>query len=385
MELADSAAALGIERFVLDDGWFEGRRDDTSNLGDWAPDSGLFPEGLTPLIRHVQGIGLDFGLWVEPEMVSPDSRLYREHPDWCLHLPGQPRPTQRSQLVLDLTRADVSDYLFGQIDALLAGNAIAYLKWDHNRDLFPLAGKGHAQVQAHYALLDRIRATHPRVEIETCASGGGRVDFEILKRCNRYWASDNNDAVERLRINAGWFDFLPLAITGNHLGPSPNPITGRRLAMDFRAKVAIYGHIGVEADPAVMTVGERSSLAAHIALYKEWREVLHDGALSQLADGRDGMFGWLTMAGQRDLALIAQTRPGDPYDMPHVRFPILDHEASYRVTLLLPWPKKAAKSLAQPETWEDEIALSGWSLAQSGINLPLSQPETAWLVALKRL
>lgn len=227
MELADSAAALGIERFVLDDGWFEGRRDDTSSLGDWAPDSGLFPEGLTPLIRHVQGLGLDFGLWVEPEMVSPDSRLYREHPDWCLHLPGQPRPTQRSQLVLDLTRADVSDYLFGQIDALLAGNAIAYLKWDHNRDLFPLAGKGHAQVQAHYALLDRIRATHPRVEIETCASGGGRVDFEILKRCNRYWASDNNDAVERLRINAGWFDFLPLAITGNHLGPSPNPITGR--------------------------------------------------------------------------------------------------------------------------------------------------------------
>jgi len=385
MALANSAAALGIERFVLDDGWFEGRRDDTTSLGDWTPDSGLFPEGLTPLIRHVQGLGLDFGLWVEPEMVSPDSRLYREHPDWCLHLPGQPRPTQRGQLMLDLTCANVSDYLFGQIDALLAGNAIAYLKWDHNRDLFPLAGKGHAQVQAIYALLDRLRATHPRVEIETCASGGGRVDFEILKRCNRYWASDNNDAVERLRINAGWFDFLPLAMTGNHVGPSPNPITGRRLAMDFRAKVAMFGHMGVEADPAAMTEGERSSLAAHIALYKEWREVLHGGALSQLANGRDGMFGWLAMADQRGLALIAQTRQGDPYDMPHVRFPGLDHEASYRVRLLEPWPKKAVKSLAKPETWEDGIALSGWSLSQSGINLPLSQPETAWLVALERL
>jgi alpha-galactosidase len=383
--LADSAAALGVERFVLDDGWFQGRRDDTTSLGDWTPDSSLFPDGLTPLIQHVQNLGMDFGLWVEPEMVSPDSQLYREHPDWCLHLPGQPRPTQRGQLVLDLTRKAVTDYLFGQLDTLLGNNAISYLKWDHNRELFPLAGKGHAQVQALYALLDRIHATHPGVEIETCASGGGRVDFEILKRCNRYWASDNNDAIERLRINASWFDFLPLAMTGNHVGPSPNPITGRRLAMDFRAKVAMFGHMGVEADPAAMTAGERSSLAAHIALYKEWRNVLHSGALSQLAGGRDGLFGWLAMTTSTGIALIAQTGQSDCYDLPHVRFPGLDVGASYRVRLLKPWPKMAARSVAQPEKWEDGITLTGRSLAQSGISLPLSQPETAWLLLLERL
>ncbi|MBX9643681.1 MAG: alpha-galactosidase [Novosphingobium sp.] len=382
--LADSAAALGVERFVLDDGWFRGRRDDTTSLGDWTPDAGLFPAGLTPLIRHVEGLGMDFGLWVEPEMVSPDSQLYRTHPDWCLHLPGQPRPTQRGQLVLDLTRPEVADHLFGQIDALLSGNAIAYLKWDHNRELFPLAGKGHAQVHALYALLDRIRAAHPRVEIETCASGGGRVDFEVLKRCNRYWASDNNDAVERLRINAGWLDFLPLAMTGNHVGPSPNPITGRRLAMDFRAKVAMFGHMGVEADPVMMTAGERASLAAHIALYQEWRHVLHSGTLMQLADRHDGLFGWLALTASTGLALVAQTHQSSACELPPVRFPGLDPDACYRVRLLKPWCRKAARSLAQPELWAQGVTLSGQTLARSGISLPLSQPETAWLVLLER-
>lgn len=382
--LADSAAALGIERFVLDDGWFQGRRDDTTSLGDWTPDEGLFPDGLTPLIRHVESLGMDFGLWVEPEMVSPDSQLHRLHPDWCLHLPGQPRPSQRHQLVLDLTRPDVADHLFAQIDALLSGNAIAYLKWDHNRELFPLAGKGHAQVHALYALLDRIRAAHPRVEIETCASGGGRVDFEVLKRCSRYWASDNNDAAERLRINAGWLDFLPLAMTGNHVGPSPNPITGRRLAMDFRAKVAMFGHMGVEAEPAAMTASERASLAAHIALFKEWRHVLHSGALTQLADGREGLFGWLALTASTGLALVAQTHQSSAYELPPVRFPGLNPDACYRARLLKPWSRKAARALAQPELWAQGVTLSGQTLARCGISLPLSQPETAWLVLLER-
>jgi alpha-galactosidase len=146
----------------------------------------------------------------------------------------------------------------------------------------------------------------------------------------------------------------------------------------------MFGHMGVEADPAAMTAGERSSLAAHIALYKQWRHVLHSGALSQLAEGRDGLFGWLAMTASTGIALIAQTRQGDPYELPHVRFPGLDPAASYRVQLLQPWPKRAARSLAQPAIWEEGIELSGRSLAQSGISLPLSQPETAWLVLLER-
>lgn len=382
--LAERAAALGVERFVLDDGWFAGRRDDTTSLGDWVADLAVFPDGLEPLIDHVCGLGMDFGLWVEPEMVSPDSELYRAHPDWCLHLPDHPRLTQRNQLVLDLTRGDVSDHLFVCLDRLLGQHRIDYLKWDHNRDLFPLAGKGHAQVIALYALLDRLRAAHPHVEIESCASGGGRVDLEIMRRCSRFWASDNNDPIERLRINAGWFDFLPMRVAGNHVGPSPNPITGRQVAMDFRAKVAMFGHMGVEADPGLMSAQDRACLAAHIALFKQWRDVLHDGQLWRLAPAASGVHALLAMRGDRGLALVAQTRQADTYDVPHIRFAGLDDDARYRVALLPPWCEKARAQLAQPRLWADGIVLSGRALRVAGISLPLKYPETAWLVSLER-
>ncbi|MBX9885974.1 MAG: alpha-galactosidase, partial [Novosphingobium sp.] len=204
IRLARDAAAIGVERFVVDDGWFAGRRDDTTSLGDWTPDPRRLPHGLTPIIAATHALGMDFGLWVEPEMVSPDSDLYRAHPDWCLHRAGADRPTQRHQLVLDLARPEVGAHLFGVLDTLLTANRIAYLKWDHNRDLFPNDGVGYAQTQALYALIDRLRAAHPHVEIESCASGGGRIDYAMLTRCHRVWPSDNNDAIERLRINRAW-------------------------------------------------------------------------------------------------------------------------------------------------------------------------------------
>ena len=200
-------------------------------------------------------------------------------------------PTQRHQRVLDLSRPEVTDYLFARLDTLLRDNDIAYLKWDHNRELFPRAGRGHAQVHALYALLDRLRAVHPGVEIESCASGGARVDVGILRRASRVWASDDNDPIERLRVNRGWFQFLPLSVTGNHVGPNPNPVTERRTDMDFRAKVAMFGHMGVEADPARMTEDERRVLAAHIALYKAWRGVLHGGRLFAVETGSPSLHG----------------------------------------------------------------------------------------------
>ncbi|WP_219893704.1 alpha-galactosidase [Aquisediminimonas profunda] len=385
LALADAAAAVGVERFVLDDGWFRGRRDDSSSLGDWEPDPEIFPDGLAPLIAHVHDRGMDFGLWVEPEMVSPHSDLYRENPDWCLHVPGQPRPTQRNQLVLDLTRSDVCEYLFERLDHLLANNSIAYLKWDHNRDLFPSAGKGYAQVLALYALLDRLRSAHPQVEIETCASGGGRVDFEILKRCARFWASDNNDALERLGINAGWFDFLPLRIVGNHVGPSPNPITGRRLSMDFRAKVAVFGHMGVEANPAEMGERERAILAAHVSLYKLWREVVHGGELRKIDLLAPGMFGWLAWAGDKGLALVAQTRLHAEFNAPAVRLTGLDPDSSYRIQLLQPLSRRSMAALGGPLASPDGMVLSGRFLCESGLLLPLLQPETAVLISVEQM
>lgn len=380
--LADDAASLGIERFVLDDGWFGGRRNDQSSLGDWFVSPDVFPQGLAPLIDRVHALGMDFGLWVEPEMVSPNSDLYRAHPDWCLHLEGRDRPTMRGQLALDLARPEVVEYLFAVLDALLRDHAIAYLKWDHNRDLFPSSA---GQTEGFYALLDRLRAAHPQVEIESCSSGGGRIDFGVLSRCHRVWPSDNNDAIERLRIIPAWAQFLPLEVLGSHVGPSPNPITGRRAAMDFRAKVALFGHMGVEADPARMSDKERATLAAHIALYKAWRGVLHQGTLSRLSHPDPGVTGMMVTHEGRTLVLAAQTAFSPVFDAAPLRLAGLEPQARYRVTLPEPWPPKARRYLANAEAWREGITLSGTTLMTQGLALPLTHPETAWLIALERL
>lgn len=382
-QLARDAAALGVERFVLDDGWFAARRDDSSSLGDWWPSPQVFPQGLEPLIHHVQALGMDFGLWVEPEMVSPDSQLYRAHPDWCIHLEGVERATQRKQLVLDLSRAEVFDHLHTTLDGLLRRYPIACLKWDHNRELFPLGGRGVSQTRAVHELLDRLRRSHPELEIESCASGGGRVDLAMMARCTRFWASDNNDTVERLRINRSWLQFLPLGSCGNHVGPSPNPITGRSLPMDFRAKVAMFGHMGIEADPARMGGDERRILAAHIALYKEWREVLHEGDLYEFDAGEPGVSGWLAMRGSRALALVTQVQQPRYFEVAPLRLPGLDPQRNYRVSLPEPWPSLAAPHLPDAGRWRDGFLLSGQALVTRGLRLPLRHPNTAWLVALE--
>ncbi len=382
IRLADDAAMLGIERFVLDDGWFGGRRDDTTSLGDWVVSREVFPNGLAPLIDHVHARGMDFGLWVEPEMVSPDSDLYREHPDWCLHTAGRARPTMRGQLALDMALPDVRDYLFARLDALLRDNAIAYLKWDHNRDLFPTAPR---QTEGFYALLEALRTAHPHVEIESCSSGGGRIDLGVLSRVHRVWPSDNNDAIERLRIMSAWSQFLPLEVLGSHVGPSPNPITGRRLDMDFRAKVALFGHMGVEADPARMSEMERECLAALIALYKAWRGVLHEGALWRLAHPDPNVTAMMVTHRGKALALAAQTAFSPVFDAAPLRLAGLEPEARYRVTLPEPWPGKARGYLANADQWREGVTLSGAALMTQGLALPLTHPETAWLVALERL
>ncbi len=381
--LAEDAASLGIERFVLDDGWFGGRRDDTSSLGDWTVSSEVFPNGLAPLIDRVHALGMDFGLWVEPEMVSPDSHLYRAHPDWCLHGEGRKeRPTMRGQLALNLARPEVVDHLFAVLDTLLREYRIAYLKWDHNRDLFPSAA---GQTEGFYRLLDRLRAAHPHVEIESCSSGGGRIDFGVLARTHRVWPSDNNDAIERLRIIPAWSQFLPLEVLGSHVGPSPNPITGRRLSMDFRAKVAMFGHMGVEADPARMSDKERATLTAHIAGYKAWRDVLHNGALWRLEHSDPAVTGMMVTHENKALALAAQTAFSPVFDAAPVRLAGLEPQARYRVTLPEPWPPKARHYLANPDQWRDGLTLSGAALMTQGLALPLTHPETAWLIALERV
>jgi len=290
IELAGQVAQIGIERFVLDDGWFLGRRNDRTSLGDWTPDPERFPNGLGPLIHAVNQLGMSFGLWVEPEMVSYESHLYRAHPDWVLGYPDERVPTGRNQLVLDLSNLEVRDYLFEALSTLLRPGGIDYLKWDCNRELYPayLDGRMCATAQVHglYELLDRLRTKFPEIQIESCASGGGRIDFGILPHVMRFWASDATDALDRIRIQDTLSRHIPVDMIGSHVGPSPNPITGRAFPMEFRGLVSLFGHMGVELDPARLSERDRLTLARMITLHKQVRPMLQNGVYRVL-DVRD--------------------------------------------------------------------------------------------------
>ena len=249
--LADAAADLGIERFVLDDGWFGSRRDDTKGLGDWWVSENVYPDGLTPLISHVIGLGMEFGIWVEPEMVNPDSDVFRAHPDWALVSAGYEPVLGRQQLVLDLGNPAAFAFIEEHLDGLLRDHDIAYVKWDMNRDHIQGSGRDgaagtHAQTLALYRLLDELRAKHPTVEFESCASGGARIDHEILRRTERVWTSDCNDALERQTIQRGASMLIPPEVMGAHIGPTRSHTTGRTHSLSFRAATAMFGHLGVE-------------------------------------------------------------------------------------------------------------------------------------------
>ncbi|MEP2987778.1 MAG: alpha-galactosidase [Parasphingorhabdus sp.] len=382
MQLANDAAELGVERLVLDDGWFKNRRNDRAALGDWTVDAAIFSNGLIPLIDHVKSHGMDFGLWVEPEMISPNSDLYRAHPDWCLHDQSDDRPTERNQLVLDLNRDEVRQYIKDVLDSLLRENDVSYLKWDHNRRLFPDNGKQEDGIRD---LLVHMHKKWPDVEIEICSSGGGRISTAYLRHCHRVWPSDNNDPIERLPIMQSWSRFLPLEVLGNHVGPSPNPITGRRTAMDFRAKVAMFGHMGVEADPADMSDADRDCLAAHIALFKKWRSVLHSGDYARLDHPDDGIFAHMVVRDDAAIGMAAQTGFAGNFNAAPVRLKGLEPDAQYLVQLPKPWPIKASQYLPDAERWEDGLHLTGQALMRQGLALPLIHSETAWLFTLQRI
>jgi alpha-galactosidase len=296
----------------------------------------------------------------------------------------------RNQLWLDMSREDVRDHVFSQLDALLAENAIAYLKWDCNRFQFPASSEGRPSgeriVRGTYALLDRIRLHHPHVEIESCASGGARVDLEMLKRAVRIWPSDTTDAIERIRIQRWASMILPLETIGSHVGPSPNPITGRELPMAFRARIAMFGHLGVEMDPRKLNADDLGVLAAHIALYKQHRSLIHTGRhLRWTSD--DGAEARLCVSDGRDeaLALVCRVDVAGRAEAAPIRFHGLDPAGRYRVTHPEPWPRIARQRLHDPQTWLAGRTLKGDVLAETGLRLPLTDPQTAWLVHFQRV
>ncbi|WP_043599890.1 alpha-galactosidase [Cellulomonas flavigena] len=391
-ELADAAAEVGAERFVLDDGWFGSRRDDTSGLGDWYVSDEVWPDGLGALIEHVTARGMQFGLWVEPEMVNPDSDLARAHPDWVLRLPDRlPRPA-RSQQVLDLARPEAFAHVLERLDALLTENDIAYLKWDHNRDLVD-AGHGpdgvpgvHGQTLAVYRLLDALRARHPRVEIESCSSGGARVDLEILQRTDRVWASDCIDALERRSIQ-WWTNLLiPLELMGAHVGSSASHVTGRTASLGFRAGTALFGHLGIEWDLQQADADQRAELASWVALYKDVRGLLHTGA-SVHADGADPavqVHGVVAQDGSDALFTIASIASSAQMPAGTVALPGLDPAATYHVR---PQEPGGGSRGGWPTPWwgPEGIRTTGRVLAKVGVRAPHLAPEQLVLVRATRV
>jgi alpha-galactosidase len=392
--LADVAAAVGIERFVLDDGWFLGRRHDRAGLGDWVVDPAVWPDGLEPLVRHVRGLGMEFGLWVEPEMVSEDSELARAHPDWVLGTDSGLPVRWRHQQVLDLQEPAAFDHLLGRLDALLQQNDIGFLKWDHNRDLVGASHEGrpavHGQTLAVYRLLDELRARHPMVEIESCASGGARVDLGILARTDRVWASDTNDALERQTIQRWTQLLLPPELVGSHVGPPTAHTTGRTHRLSFRGATALFGHFGIEWDLVTASAEERRDVAALVATYKRHRDLLHTGTVVHADHPDPSVLVHGVVASDRSEALLAYvTVATSAAALPvPARLPGLDREARYTVEPVDTGGSPFTVQRAGPPWWPVDGAappvLPGSFLADVGLPMPVLGPEQAVVLHLRR-
>jgi alpha-galactosidase len=389
-ELIAAAAAVGAERFVLDDGWFRGRNDDRTSLGDWTADPVKYPDGLLPLIDKVHTAGMGFGLWVEPEMANADSELLRAHPDWVLGVSDRVQPLGRGQYVLDLTRPEVRSTIFEQLDRLLTQNPIDYLKWDMNRDLTHPVSGGHAAVHrqtlAVYGLIDDLRARHPGVEIESCASGGGRADFEILRRTDRIWTSDCNDPVERQAIQRSFSLFFPPEVMGAHIGPRASHTTARETAMEFRAWTALFGHLGIEADLRSMTFDERQTLTNLIGVYKQYRALLHGGRSLRLSHADTGMTAMMVTDGFSTLVSAAQVATPASAILAPLRLLGLDPLTTYRVKLLNP-PREPDRTMKHvPENLSGKaFEVDGTSLMYQGLILPLLRAQEIAVYHLEAL
>ncbi|MFH9328683.1 alpha-galactosidase [Streptomyces althioticus] len=287
LNLAKAAADIGAELFVVDDGWFTGRTDDTGGLGDWYPDPKAFPEGFDTFVAEVRALGLDFGLWVEPEAVSPGSRLHAEHPDWVYRIDDRPARLVRNQLLLDLGRDDVQDFVVATLDRLLTSYDISYLKWDMNRpptergrpgagpaDLLDLDA---SHVTGYLRVLDHLRTTYPHVTVEGCAGGGGRVDHATLARTDVVWPSDNTAPLDRLRIQYGFLHAHAPHVMSSWVTDAPGVFDPRPRSLAFRFVTAMCGVLGVGADLRAWTPEQRTEAARWIARYKQVRDVIHHG------------------------------------------------------------------------------------------------------------
>jgi alpha-galactosidase len=340
IDLAERAAALGVERYVLDDGWFGSRRSDRSGLGDWQVSTEVWPDGLHPLVDKVTALGMEFGLWFEPEMINTDSDVARAHPEWMMGTGDRPPIESRFQQVINLGIDECYAYIRDAIFAVLAEYEISYIKWDHNRDLidagsYPSGRPGvHEQTLAFYRLVDEIKAAHPGLEIESCSSGGARVDLGVLERTDRVWASDCIDPLERQEIHRWTTQLIPPELIGAHIASGRSHTTGREHDLNFRAATAIFGHLGIEWDLSRASDAELTELADWIAFYTDHRDLLLGGDLIRIDFPDETLVATGVVATDRSQAIYcyASVARSEVVLLGRVRFPGLDPARRYRVT-----------------------------------------------------
>jgi alpha-galactosidase len=379
--LADKAAKLGVELFVVDDGWFGKRNKDNAGLGDWTVNQQKFPNGLKPLIDHVKSLGMDFGLWFEPEMVNPDSDLYRAHPDWVINFPDRPRSELRNQLVLNLARPEVRDYVFGFLDKMTSENDIRYIKWDMNR---VFAEPGWPEMPAdeqkelwaryvwnYYDILKRLREKHPRLEIESCSGGGGRIDLGVLPYVEEFWTSDNTEAFDRLRIQEGFSEAYAAKFMSAWVTDVPN-MNGRSTPLQYRFLVAMQGALGIGSNLNKFSEADSALAAKMIALDKRIRETVQLGDLYRLLlpDENDTSSNEYVSKDGKE-AVVFAFRHSQEYNTPAptIRLRGLDPKAVYRM-----------------ETLEGSTSeASGAYLMQNGISVRLRGDFDSTLVMLHRI
>ena len=311
VKIAEKAASLGVEMMVLDDGWFGTRNDDNQGLGDWIVNCEKLPGGLDPLIEQIHALGMKFGLWIEPEMVNENSRLYRTHPDWALTLPGRKPAMGRNQLVLDLSRPEVVDYLAEAIGKLLREHHIEYIKWDMNRSMADVyAGNlSYDYVLGVYDFMERLCSRYPDLLLEGCSGGGGRFDAGMLYYSPQIWCSDNTDAINRTRIQYGTSFFYPVSVMGAHVSAVPNHQTGRVTSFHTRGVTAMAGTFGYELNPALLSDEEKQQIQEQIKTYKKYETLINEGTYWRLSDPfMDEIAAWMTVSEEQDHALVSAVR-----------------------------------------------------------------------------
>ena len=385
--IVDVASEVGVERIVLDDGWFLKRRDDRAGLGDWVIDKAVWPQGLAPIIDYINKKDMEFGLWFEGEMVNPDSDVYREHPDWVLKVGDRTPPLWRHQLVLNLAIPEAFTHVLEQTSKILSENNISYIKWDHNRALVDAGNLGNPGVRnqtlALYKLFDELRNRHPKLEIESCASGGARIDLGILERVDRFWTSDNNDALERQTIQRWTSQIIPPELLGTHVGPTHGHQTGRTIDLSFRAITALFGHAGIEWDITKATEEERKQLKSWISYYKENRELLHNG-ISLRADYPDPygyLYGVVNSHATAGLFAYAQLTPTVAVNPAPLKIPGLKANGKYYVKAVFPAGEPQYMLIEKPK-WMDGISISGSALAKVGLSTPILAPANGFLIEI---